>query len=399
MPKADNRIATRQRAELLFRQTGLIPAGGTQALPARLVSGYANVAILGISDQPFQVRVEEGCSGTGPWTQTVVSVAVFDMVALVWRVCQRFVPCGTHARLFIDNLAATPQTLFQFCGLGIPHAAAGGGTGAGTQGAQGPQGPFGGPQGPQGNQGFQGFQGAGGGGQGPQGPQGFQGPQGTGAQGLQGPQGPQGFQGPQGTGAQGPQGPQGLTGPQGQQGPQGVAGPQGPQGFQGSQGPQAQAAVSEPMKFRADPATDPSLVFSNLVPTFELPDAVTTGTVSDLETPRNIDLTTVDPIVRIQFVVSLAGAADADVRLRLTVRNIAVSELTTKAADQTILSTVAVVNTVNRVHETTFTVDRTLIAAGDRLSYHLERLGTDGADTFTGRIGIMEWQRYDYTLA
>jgi hypothetical protein len=136
-------------------------------------------------------------------------------------------------------------------------------------------------------------------------------------------------------------------------------------------------------------------VFSNQIPTFELPDGSTKGVVGDLETPRNIDLT-VDPQIQFQFVVLVTGAADANVRMSLTVRNIAVGELTTKAADQTLLQTVAVINTANRVHLMTFTLDRTLIAAGDRLSYHLERLGTDGADTFTGTIGIMEWQRFDF---
>lgn len=106
----------------------------------------------------------------------------------------------------------------------------------------------------------------------------------------------------------------------------------------------------------------------------------------------------VDPIVQIPFVVVLAGAASANVRMRLTCRYIAVGELTSKAADETLLQTVAVVNTLNRMHLMTFTLDSALMAAGDVLNLHLQRLGTDALDTFTGRIGIDQTARFDYSL-
>jgi hypothetical protein len=107
---------------------------------------------------------------------------------------------------------------------------------------------------------------------------------------------------------------------------------------------------------------------------------------------------TVNPTITIPFVVTVVGAASANVRMRLTMRYIAVGELTSKAADETLLQTVAVTNTLNIVGSMTFTLNASLMAAGDVLNFHLERLGTDAADTFTGRIGIdARSSRFDFT--
>lgn len=107
---------------------------------------------------------------------------------------------------------------------------------------------------------------------------------------------------------------------------------------------------------------------------------------------------TVNPVIQIPFVVTVVGAASANVQMRLTMRYIATGELTTKAADETLLQTVAVTNTLNIMNTMTFTLNAALIAAGDVMNFHLERLGSDAADTFTGRIGISGVSaRLDYT--
>lgn len=97
---------------------------------------------------------------------------------------------------------------------------------------------------------------------------------------------------------------------------------------------------------------------------------------------------TVNPTITIPFVITQVGAANANIRMQLTMRYIAVGELTTKAADETLLQTVAVINTLNQMHSMTFTLNAALMAAGDVMNFLLERLGSDGADTFTGRIGV-----------
>lgn len=95
-----------------------------------------------------------------------------------------------------------------------------------------------------------------------------------------------------------------------------------------------------------------------------------------------------NPTITIPFVITVVGAANANVRMQLTIRYIAVGELTSKAADETLLQTVAVINTLNQMHSMTFTLNAALIAADDVINFDLQRLGSDATDTFTGRIGI-----------
>jgi hypothetical protein len=148
-------------------------------------------------------------------------------------------------------------------------------------------------------------------------------------------------------------------------------------------------ALSEPATWYADPASNPSRVNEDQVWTFEFPDGSVKGVVTTKRTPTNMVFTQ-NPILRVPFIVTTTGAASADVRMRLTCRYIANGELTSKAADETLLLTQAVTNTDKIMGEMTFTLNAALMAAADKLNFHLERLGTDGADTFTGSIGILE---------
>ena len=147
--------------------------------------------------------------------------------------------------------------------------------------------------------------------------------------------------------------------------------------------------LSEPAQWFADPATNPSRVSEDQVFAFELPDGSTKGVVTTKRTPRN-QVFTQDPVLRIPWIVTVTGGAAQSVRMRLTCRYIANGELTSKAADETLLQTVAVTNTDKIMDEMSFTLSAALMAAADKLNFHLERLGTDGADTFTGSIGILE---------
>lgn len=138
----------------------------------------------------------------------------------------------------------------------------------------------------------------------------------------------------------------------------------------------------------------PQVILGNTI-AFELRDGQTRTVGGTIEIPKNIDLTT-NPTVDIQFAVSGTGAGNANVRLQLEAQYIADTELMTKAADETILSTEAVTDTLNRLHTVTKTLDASLMADGDRLSFALTRIGGDAADTYTGDIAIMQRTMFTY---
>lgn len=155
-------------------------------------------------------------------------------------------------------------------------------------------------------------------------------------------------------------------------------------------------AATALFSWKADAATNPSRVSEDQVWAFELTDGTTKGVVITLFTPAGMSFAT-NPIVNIPFIVTVPGAASANVRMRLTCRYIANGELTSKAPDETLFQTVAVVNTDKRMDVMSFTLDAALLAPGDKINLHLERLGADGLDTFTGSIGILEdSSRFDY---
>ena len=153
--------------------------------------------------------------------------------------------------------------------------------------------------------------------------------------------------------------------------------------------------ISEQVDWDADTPTSPTTIQSGDLFGFELINSVTRSVVSNFEVPKNSDLG-VDPVIVVHFFVSSTGGADANVRLQIGAKYIGVGELTTKAYDETLAQTVAVVNTLGRIHEATFTLDGALMSAGDRITLLLSRLGGDAADTFTGDIGIAEVGRIDY---
>src|SRR5262245_17198886 len=115
-------IPTRQKADLLFESV-LPLAGGTSFVSnVARVDGYAQIAILAVSDQPFGITVEEACvvapDGTGRFVQTQGTL-MSTLVGGQQQVCTRIQPCGTFMRMTLGNLGGA-MTFLSFCAQGIP---------------------------------------------------------------------------------------------------------------------------------------------------------------------------------------------------------------------------------------------------------------------------------------
>ena len=157
--------------------------------------------------------------------------------------------------------------------------------------------------------------------------------------------------------------------------------------FEISQG----AARSVHFEPKGDPITSPSAVTLGVLRAFELPDAATKAVVWAIHLPEDLDLS-VNPTIHVHFSPSVAGAGNANVRFQLECRYVSVGEQIDKAVDETKLQTKAVIDVVEEMHEEIITLDASLIAAGDYLVFVLTRLGPDGADNYTGNIGVYEDQ-------
>lgn len=128
-------VASRQKDDDLFLYKDPIADGASVELPIRLVAGYGAIKFLGISDQAFRIRVEETCDPVkGPWTETHRIDSGANPAGTDQIVCQAIFPCGSHMRLFIENVAGADQTAFNLCGLGHPIAGASGDAGGGGGG-------------------------------------------------------------------------------------------------------------------------------------------------------------------------------------------------------------------------------------------------------------------------
>lgn len=145
------------------------------------------------------------------------------------------------------------------------------------------------------------------------------------------------------------------------------------------------ASIDDSENFVWTPGEDaPSLVYPHpYAAVWELDDDK--DLVINDRLPERARLTTTNPRLRIPFQTTDTGAASAAVDLQVQVRYIATGELTSKAADETFTPSPVVTNTVDTMHEIELTLDRTKMAAADKLAVYLTNLGT-GA--FTGKIGI-----------
>lgn len=153
---------------------------------------------------------------------------------------------------------------------------------------------------------------------------------------------------------------------------------------------------SETIEFDADPATGPSQVFTGDIISFELPNAAEKAVVTDFPLPDNFD-TSKNPTVIIGFVPAVVAGANGNVRLKLEARYIAEGELTTKAFDETIFLTQAIIDTPDEIQvHAIFTLDASKMAALDHNSLKITRLGNDALDTYGNSIEVLRHGRFDF---
>lgn len=156
------------------------------------------------------------------------------------------------------------------------------------------------------------------------------------------------------------------------------------------------ALARDPIVFRIDwentIVPKPSVVSSGNLEVFEFPDGLTRSLSSESQIRDGV-LISANPVLDAQFAVTTNGAGNADVRLQLQITYIAVGELTTKAVDETVLLTCPVIDTFDQLHTCSFQLDKSLVVGGEVAQVVLSRLGGDGADTFTGKVGILKTSR------
>ncbi len=171
-------IETRQKEETLFYSIDrvLVPSGSMQAGPFE-VDGYSAVIFFAISDQPFQLRVQEAVQSSGPFTETTTLSSSLDPITGFQKLMYKIQPSGDFMRAFLDNLGASAEQFLQFRMAGLP-VAGNLATGAGQSGYSGMQGASGYSGAPS-VSGFSGYSGVGG--PGASGFSGYSGYSGTGA--------------------------------------------------------------------------------------------------------------------------------------------------------------------------------------------------------------------------
>jgi hypothetical protein len=120
-------IPTRQKTGLLFpvrppKTPGpfpvLLAAGASVVYGSFAVDGYATIAILAVSDQPFTIVITEGVIPAGPFVQTQSFSST--LVGSLQVVKQRFAPSGLFGKATMTNIGAAIQTQVTLLGQGIP---------------------------------------------------------------------------------------------------------------------------------------------------------------------------------------------------------------------------------------------------------------------------------------
>jgi len=119
--------------------------------------------------------------------------------------------------------------------------------------------------------------------------------------------------------------------------------------------------------------------------------------VSIFQVPEDADLSTVNPTVDYELFVTAVGSGNDNVSLELECQYLAVGDLSTLAAAETKTDTFAIIDTLHRRHQVTFTLNRALISAGDFIVLRFVRLGADvGVDNYTGSVGPPKINTFNY---
>lgn len=117
MPSGANVVQTRQRPEELFRRAS--PLGASEELESdvKLVAGYDSLALFSVSDQAFSIVIEEANHEDGPFVVTGTYASAAS--GANQYVCTRHRPCGTYAKIRLENGGAA-MGLLKSVVAGIP---------------------------------------------------------------------------------------------------------------------------------------------------------------------------------------------------------------------------------------------------------------------------------------
>lgn len=161
-----------------------------------------------------------------------------------------------------------------------------------------------------------------------------------------------------------------------------------------------EALASEPIIWRPGQNNAASEINSNEWFSFGFEDGSTREVVANFDLPSLavIGASEVFTVV-IPMYVSLAGGGNNDIHLTLEANYVdsASGELITKSENESLTNDFAIINTLNRLHKATFTLDASLMGSADTIRLVLGRVGTDVNDTFTGDIGILTNSKLQYT--
>lgn len=127
---------------------------------------------------------------------------------------------------------------------------------------------------------------------------------------------------------------------------------------------------------------------------FDFANAVTSSVLGHWRIPSDADLT-VAPTIAAEFAVSLLGAGDANVRWQCTTKYVAITGVLS-GTQETLLVTSPVTNAIDQLHGLTLTLNPALIPLGGLVTATLSRLGADAADTFTGRVAVVQMSQLRY---
>lgn len=129
----------------------------------------------------------------------------------------------------------------------------------------------------------------------------------------------------------------------------------------------------------------------------EFPVGVPSSIVTNFILPIETSLT-VNPVLRCSYFVSTNGLGNGDIRLRLNCKYLASGDLATAANDEILLQTIPIIDTLDLTGDFSFTLNSALISTNDVISFQLERLWGDPADTFAGSIAVIFESRFNFTM-
>jgi hypothetical protein len=133
----------------------------------------------------------------------------------------------------------------------------------------------------------------------------------------------------------------------------------------------------------------PTIQFSDDLVGYGLPNNQTKAVIAHIHVPLEIDLATVNPILRVAMAVYSPGAGNATADFTTKAFYISSGESVEKAFDESIASTPTIIDVDNELQFLSVTLDRTKILAGDLLKFVFERNGT--TDAYSGNLAVLEF--------